>query len=187
MRLSAIPLLPVFLIISALHARSQTPSNIYTIEHGQASFKSEAPLELIQAESNELKGLIDFSNETFAFTIPINSFKGFNSALQREHFNENYLESEKFPRATFTGRMIEKIDFSTKGQHTIKAKGKLNIHGIENERIIRALVTIKDGSIHIESDFSVLLQDHNIAIPKVVQYKIAEEIFVKIKADATKK
>lgn len=83
------------------------------------------PLELIEARSIELKGLIDPAKQTFAFSVSTNSFEGFNSKLQREHFNENYLESAKYPKSTFTGKIIEKVDFTTNGEHIICAKGKL--------------------------------------------------------------
>jgi polyisoprenoid-binding protein YceI len=161
--------------------------NTYSIANGRVHFKSEAPLELIEAESNELKGLIDFDKETFAFSIPISSFRGFNSALQREHFNENYMETEKFPRATFSGKIIEKVDTSKPGTVTVRAKGKFIIHGIEQERIIPATLDIQNGKISLASTFNVVLGDHDIAIPKVVQHKIAEVITVEINAKAEKK
>lgn len=66
-------------------------------ENGRISFKSDAPLELIEAASGELKGIIDPSRNAFAFSVNIQSFQGFNSPLQREHFNENYMESKKIP------------------------------------------------------------------------------------------
>lgn len=165
---------------------SQDTLQVFTI-NGQVHFKSDAPLELIEAESDALKGLIDFYNQTFAFTIPVNSFKGFNSALQKEHFNENYMESDQYPRATFAGKMIEKVDISQPGEYIVRAKGKLTIHGVEQERIIRATIRVVGESISIQAAFSVLLQEHNITIPKVVQHKIAEEIFVDIRANGLRK
>ncbi len=160
---------------------------IYEIKEGSVYFKSDAPLEMIEANSEALKGLIDFENETFAFTVAIGSFEGFNSSLQREHFNENYLESARYPRATFSGKMIEKADVSQNGEYVIRAKGKLVIHGVEQERIIRTVLQVKDGIVHIHAPFTVLLQEHNISIPKVVYQKIAEQINVEIKAVAVKR
>jgi hypothetical protein len=179
----------VFLLLCFMgvaNGYTQNSDLIYAVT-GTVDFTSEAPLELIQAASSELKGLVDFENETFAFSIPVNSFQGFNSALQREHFNENYMETDKFPRATFSGKMIEKIDVNTDGEYVVRAKGELTIHGVEQERIIRSIVRVEGGNIFIETTFSILLQDHSIAIPKVVQYKIAEEINVSIKAKGEKK
>jgi hypothetical protein len=160
---------------------------VYAFNNGKVHFKSEAPLELIQAESDQLKGLIDFEQQTFAFTIAINTFQGFNSALQRLHFNENYMESERFPRAAFSGKLIERIDLAKEGEYRIRAKGKLSVHGVEQERIIPATVVVKSQKIIINAGFVVLLADHNIAIPKVVQHKIAESIFVEIQAIGVQK
>jgi polyisoprenoid-binding protein YceI len=163
------------------------PQGIFTCNNGAASFKSEAPLELINAASKELKGAIDISKNTFAFRIRIKSFEGFNSPLQKEHFNENYMESMKFPEATFAGKIIETIDYSKKGKHTIRAKGKLLIHGIEQERIIKSDIEILGSSIIIKSTFTVLLSDHQIPIPRVVKEKLANEITVTIHAELVSK
>jgi hypothetical protein len=175
------------LCLCTVFLSAQENPTVYVIKNGLVHFKSEAPLELIHAESTEIRGLIDFTNQTFAFSIPVNTFSGFNSALQREHFNENYMETTRFPRAIFSGRMIEKLDPNQNGQYIIRTKGKLNIHGIEQERIIRSTIHVNDGILTISSQFSVLLQDHNIAIPKVVQHKIAEEITVAINANGEKR
>lgn len=174
------------LMIQRQDVPEQSPET-YTITKGSISFKSDAPLELIEAESSQLKGLIDFSNGNFAFSVPMSSFQGFNSALQREHFNENYMESTKFPKATFAGKIIENVDPDKNGEVQVRAKGKLNIHGVEQERIIKSTLSIQDGRVQVMSTFTVLLQDHNIAIPKVVQQKIAQEIYVTIQATAIKK
>ena len=161
-------------------------TDLFEVSKGSIHFTSNAPLELIQAQSEKLRGLIDPEKNTFAFTIPMTSFEGFNSPLQREHFNENYVESRKFPNATFLGKIIEQIDFSVDGQYTVRTKGRLNIHGVEQERIIKGKLNIKDGQLKIEATFSVLLADHDIAIPKIVHQKIAEEIELVLEASLQK-
>lgn len=165
-----------------LHLLS-SESGIYSTNTGAIQFRSEAPLELIRASSKELKGAIDIKKKTFVFRLRIRSFEGFNSPLQREHFNENYLESNKFPEAIFSGKLIEEIDFKNEGSFTMRAKGKLSLHGIEQERIIRADIKIKNGVIEVRSNFTILLSDHNIPIPKVVSEKLANEIKVGILAE----
>jgi hypothetical protein len=156
--------------------------NKYILKQGSILFKSEAPLELIQAKSNELKGLILTNDLSYAFTVNNSSFKGFNSALQEEHFNENYMESGKFPRSSFKGKIVDPIDLTKDGKYEVRAKGKLQIHGIEKDRIIKSTVEVKGNTISISSKFTVLLEDHDITIPKVVHQKIAEEIIVEVKA-----
>lgn len=157
-------------------------AQVYQTTSASAYFKSDAPLELIEAKSQRLRGAINPQKKAFAFTLPISTFEGFNSALQQEHFNENYLESHLYPNATFTGRIIEDLDFSKDGTYTIRAKGRLNIHGIEQERIIKSELKIEDGKFFVTSDFTILLEEHQIRIPKIVYQKIAEEIAVHIEA-----
>ena len=158
-------------------------SAVYGTNNGTITFRSDAPLELIKASSKEMRGKVDISRKLFAFTVSVGSFSGFNSPLQREHFNENYLESAQYPNASFSGKIIEDIDFSKDGIYTVRAKGNLSIHGVVQERIIKTDLTIKDGKISITADFTVLLADHNIPIPKVVHEKLASEIKVAVKAD----
>jgi polyisoprenoid-binding protein YceI len=159
------------------------PASIFITSTGTINFRSDAPLELIRASSKELKGAVETDKKTYSFKIRMRSFQGFNSPLQREHFNENYMESESYPEATFNGKIIEDIDFNTPGKYTVRAKGILNIHGIEQERIIKSDVEIKEGSILIKSNFTVLLSDHKILIPKVVSEKLANEIKVEVIAE----
>jgi hypothetical protein len=155
---------------------------IYKTNNGNIKFVSEAPLETITASSNELRGIIDTVKSTFAFSVSINSFKGFNSDLQQEHFYENYLESSDYPVATFSGKIIEIVDYSRPGLIQVRAKGMLNIHGVKVERIIKSSITIREKDLIIHSKFIVNLQDHNIKIPRIVYQKIAPDITVEIEA-----
>ena len=157
--------------------------NIYAVRKSLVIFHSNAPLELIRASSNKLRGLLDIEKRTFAFKIPVSSFHGFNSPLQEVHFNENYMESEKYPDISFEGKIIEDYDLTQNGNYEIRAKGVLNVHGVDQERIIKTSLVIKDKQINAKSKFTVLLADHNIKIPKVVEEKLASEIMVEVEAD----
>ena len=156
--------------------------SVYSCTNGEVFFRSEAKLELIDAKSQKLEAIVDFQKKTFEFLIPINSFKGFNAELQREHFLDRYMESDKFPVATFTGKIIEDVDISKPSEITVRAKGKLTIHGIEQERIIKSKITIQGNVVTVYSVFSVPLKDHKIKVPRVVQEKIANEVLVQVKA-----
>jgi hypothetical protein len=157
------------------------PSELYFTDSGHVVFTSDAPLEFIQASSDELAGILNINDLTFSFNVPMVSFQGFNSALQRTHFNENYLESEKFPKSTFKGKIIEEVDFNAPGTVSIRAKGILNVHGIEKDRIIRCTMQMEAGRITVETSFTVPLEEHKIKIPSIVQQKIAEMIRVDIR------
>lgn len=158
----------------------QQDKTLYFTNSGRVNFTSDAPLEVIKASSSKLAGVLNLTDRSFAFSIPMRSFEGFNSALQRTHFNENYLETEKYPKARFNGKIIEEIDLSSPGTVQVRAKGKLLIHGLEEDRIIRCMMNIKPGKIDVRSEFTVPLEDHDIAIPSIVQQKIAEIIDVRI-------
>ncbi len=155
----------------------------YSTTNGEISFASNAELELIKAASTQLQGLIDPQNNQFAFSIDIKSFRGFNSELQREHFNEKYLESELYPRGKFAGKIIEDVDFTADGTYEVRAKGDLDIHGVKQTRIIKARITTKGSTIKIQAHFTVPLSDHNIEVPSIVKQKIATEIEVDVLAN----
>jgi YceI-like domain len=148
---------------------------IYLTQTGHVEFISDAPLESISAISDKLRGAVDTSASTFAFSVDITSFKGFNSALQQEHFNENYLESERFPTASFTGRIMP---HHTPGTYQVRAKGYLTIHGVKKERIIPCKVVVGTTGFRITSSFSVEAGDHGIKIPRIVYEKISPHIKV---------
>ncbi len=172
----------IILLVLAASSICFKKQNIYQTVTGKIIFKSEAPLELIRATSNELAGLLEVDKNNFSFKVNIHSFQGFNSPLQREHFNENYLETYKYPEASFKGKIIEDIDLSKDGSCEVRAKGNFFIHGVPQERIIKSNVVVKNNKIDISSQFTVLLSDHNIPIPKVVNQKLANEIKVEVHA-----
>jgi polyisoprenoid-binding protein YceI len=93
------------------------------------------------------------------------------------------MESEKYPEATFSGKIIETIDYAQKGKYTVRAKGKLVIHGVEQERIIKSEMDVQNTFIKITSNFTVLLSDYNIPIPRVVKEKLANEISIIINTE----
>ncbi len=157
-------------------------SQIYSCKDGNTKFTSEAPLELIKAQSNKTIGVLDCATKNVAFSIDIDSFDGFNSGLQKEHFRENYMETNKFPKAYFKGKIIEDIDFTKNGTTVVRAKGIFTIHGTEKEKLVKVRITVKDKEIFIDTNFEVPLEDHNIRIPKVVNQKIASIILVEVKA-----
>lgn len=171
-------LLLAALLLTGYFYRAQ----IYICKDGSTKFTSEAPLELIKAQSNKTSGVVDAGTKNVAFSIDIDSFDGFNSGLQKEHFRENYMETEKYPKATFKGKIIEDVDFSKPGTTTVRAKGIFNIHGTEKEKLVKVKITIKEKEMLIDTSFEVPLEDHNIKIPKVVNQKIASIIMVEVKA-----
>lgn len=159
------------------------PEKIYNCSKGMVSFISEAPLETIKASSEDLRGAIAATSRSFLFTVEVNTFHGFNSGLQREHFNENYLETSSYPKMSFQGKFIEEVNFEVNGTYEVRAKGILEIHGIRQERILKGTVVVRGDMLIIDSQFTVLLEDHDIRIPRVVYQKILPEISVTMHAE----
>lgn len=157
-----------------------SPPGLFICQNGQVSFRSEAPLELINAQSQDLRGVLDTEKNNFAFLIPMNSFEGFNDPLQKEHFCEKFLACNRFPQASFQGKIIESVSYDIPGTYEVRAKGEFNIHGISQERIIKARINIQEDKIDISSKFTVKLADHKIRVPKIVYNKVAEIIQVEI-------
>lgn len=173
----------LFMLLSGLPLLSPGQESVpFQTKEGNVFFRSDAPLEIIEARSDKLQGAIDPVNNTFAFKLDISSFQGFNSPLQQVHFNENYMDSKRFPTAIFSGKIIEKVDLSMEGTYFIRTKGKLTVHGVTMERIIKSTIKVSDDELEIMSRFPVLLEEHDIEIPKVVHQKIAEEIIVEVEA-----
>ncbi len=171
----------IILILGSLILLSfQDKGEIYTCRNGQVSFLSDAPLEVIKASSKSLAGAINLKDRSFSFLIPTKTFEGFNSSMQKTHFNEDYMETDTYPNSTFKGKIIEEVDLSVPGTYKIRAKGKMNIHGIENDRLVRCDLVVGEKNIDVRANFTVFLSDHNITIPSILNQKIAEEIKVDI-------
>lgn len=140
---------------------------------------SSTPLEDIKAQSLTAVSVIIPKSKQVVFQIPIKSLT-FSLSLMQEHFNESYMESDKFPTASFKGNIVDDIDFDKDGVYNVNVKGVLNMHGITKERTIKGVITITNGKPSINSNFNVACVDHQIKIPSVVFKKIAEVIAVTV-------
>jgi hypothetical protein len=180
-----ITILSILLLNLILFSSFQTQKTVYVTKNGEVSFLSDAPLEMIKASSRSLAGVLNIKDRNFTFSIPMNSFEGFNSSLQRTHFNEDYMESDLYASSTFKGKIIEEEDLSKPGVYKVRAKGKLIIHGVENDRIIKCDLKVSPEKIEVIANFTVFLTDHNIKIPSIVNQKISEEIKVDLKFTMT--
>lgn len=148
--------------------------------NGNVDFISVAPQETIKASSDKLRGLLDLDNQTFAFVLLVKSFDGFNSPLQQEHFNEHYLETKKFPKTEFSGKMIGMEECIAPCKKTIYAKGILKLHGITRVITIPVSIDWKDDIINASADFKVPLYNFDITVPRILESKIAPEISVHV-------
>jgi polyisoprenoid-binding protein YceI len=155
--------------------------SIYITRNGQISFTSKTPLENIEGINNEVTSIIDASKGEIVFAVLIKSFR-FEKALLEEHFNENYLESTKYPKATFQGKFTNAsdINFSKDGTYKANVEGDLTIHGVKQHQQATGTITISKGKVSAISTFIIKVADYKIEIPSLVVDKIAKSIEIKV-------
>lgn len=147
---------------------------------GKVHFLSKSPLEDIEATSQQAVCALNTETGKVFAKIPINSFR-FQNKLMEEHFNENYLESDKIPYATLDAVIKEKIDYGKDAEYPVTLVGALDIHGVKKSYEIPGKLSVRNGMPTIGiAKFSVALADHKIKIPKVVVANIAEVIQVDV-------
>lgn len=150
---------------------------------GKIDFSSKAPLEDIEAKNKTVTAVLDTKSGAMQFAVQMKGFE-FDKALMQEHFNENYVESDKYPKAEFKGTIVNNADinYNKPGTYTAKVKGKMTLHGVTKD--VETTGTIKVNSDHLkaESTFNLLLSDYEVKIPNIVKDKISNNI--KISVDA---
>lgn len=162
-----------------INSTIQLQAQKYTSEKSLVSFFSDAPLEDISARNTKSLAIIDLASNQVAFSIPITGFE-FEKSLMQEHFNEKYLESEKYPKSTFQAQLAG-FNPKEKGIQNVTTKGKLTMHGVTKEVEIPGTIELtSDKKIIIKSTFMVRLADYKIEIPQLVFQKIAEVVEVKV-------
>ena len=144
--------------------------------------------EKIEAVNNEVSSVVDGNTGEIIFLVLVKSFK-FERALMQEHFNENYMESDKYPKADFRGKIANPADvnFSKDGVYNTKVTGKLTIHGVTNDVSQPGTITVKGKEVKIKTKFSIKLADYKIAIPSVVADKISKEAELTVESDLAQK
>lgn len=148
---------------------------------GQVSFYSASIIEDIDAHNKAVAAAVDISTGQVAFVVPIKAFV-FKRALMQEHFNENYLESDKYPKATFTGRYtgISTAALTAGGARRIRVAGKFSLHGVTRSITAEGTLELKNGQLLVFSDFVLAPADYNIEIPRLVRDNIAKAVSVRL-------
>ena len=147
----------------------------YFTKTGTISFEASTPLETINAVNKSATSVIDVSTGQIEFAVLIKGFE-FNKALMQEHFNENYMESSKYPKSVFKGTItnIQNINFSKNGAYDASVKGVLEIHGVKRNITTTATITVSGANVKAKTQFNILISDYNISIPGVVRDKISK-------------
>ncbi|MBK8403116.1 MAG: YceI family protein [Saprospiraceae bacterium] len=154
----------------------------YYAKNAYVKFHSDSPMEKIEAVNNTGSTVFDLASGRVEFAALINAFQ-FDRALMQEHFNENYMESGKFPKATFKGAIenYSALNLSKPGTYKVDVSGDMTMHGVTNKIKVPAEVKVETGGLSSETKFKIKCEDYKISIPSVVRDKIAKEIEVTVK------
>ncbi len=169
-----------FLMIICLFLNGHSQN--YITKTGFIGFYSKTSLEDIKGENNQAYAVLDPASRHMAFAVLMKGFI-FPKELMQEHFNENYVESDKYPKATFSGACSGDMDLNKEGTYEVVIKGDLNLHGVTKPLETTAQLQVKNGHIKGTSVFKLKPEDFNIGIPSIVRDKIANEIEVKVQID----
>jgi YceI-like domain len=158
----------------------------YVTKNGMIRFYSEAPVEKIEAVNRQVNTALLVPTGDFVFKVLIKSFN-FEKALMQEHFNENYLESDKYPEATFLGKItnIKDINFTKEGTYPSTVEGKLTIHGQTQLVKQNGTIEIKNGAVTAKAKFNILLSDYHISVPNTLVNNISKSIEVTVEVMMT--
>ena len=167
----------ILIIVSSFISNAQ---KIYSTKTGKISFFSNTPLEDIEAKNSEVESKLAAANGQVMFILLMKGFQ-FENELMQEHFNENYAESEKFPKSDFKGFItnIKEINFSKDGSYSAKVKGSLTVHGVTHEVETVGNVDVKDGRVSAKCKFVISLRDYGIG-GSLIGKKIADKIAVTV-------
>jgi hypothetical protein len=167
----------LFTVVTAF--TSQLSAQIFMAKTCEVTFFSQTPIEDITASSKIAKPLLNTKTQDVQVKIPMTSFV-FEKPLMQEHFNENYVESEKFPFAIFKGKINEKTDFTADGENNVTVTGIMSLHGVDKEYTMPGKLIIKGGQITISSTFKITFADHKIIIPSLYAGVFPPDTEVKI-------
>lgn len=153
----------------------------YFTKEGKVSFYSDAPLEKIEANNSKAYSVLDASTGQIEFAVLMKAFE-FEKALMQEHFNENYVESSKFPKAVFKGKIenISEVKFDKDGSYPAKIMGQLTLHGVTRDVVTQGVIEVKNGKVEAKSAFNILIEEYGIEIPKIVNDKIAKDVKITV-------
>jgi len=178
----------ILLVITLCCSYCDSYAQLYLTKNGRISFFSKTSLENISADNNEVLSVVNMETGALQFSLLNNAFY-FPKAKMQEDFNENYMESDKYPKSTFKGTItdIGTINLSNDGNYKMHVKGDLMIHGVTKNITAEGTIIIKNGNISATASFKILLTDYKIKIPTIVTDKIAKDITVTVSCNYEKK
>lgn len=178
----------LFLVATLICLNTGVQAQKYFTKNGHVSFFSKASLENIKADNNQVINVLNIETGEIQFSLIVRNFH-FAKNLMEVHFNENYMESNKYPTAGFKGRItnFKDIVFNVDGVYNASVTGDMTIHGVVKKVNTTGTLTVTGGRISISSKFFIKLSDYNISIPKLVVDKIAESVEVTVLSNLDQK
>lgn len=169
------------LLVVALAATTGTAQDKFFTKTGKVYFNCTGGVEKIEGTNKSTTCVLDSKTGQMQFAVLLKGFE-FEKALMMEHFNENYVESDKYPKATFSGQIANnnEINYAKDGAYPAKVKGKLSIHGETRDVDATGKIMVKGGKVTATSDFVVLLADYKISIPSLVKDKISNDVKISV-------
>ncbi len=165
----------------------ESAAQTFVTRNGTIRFFSEAPLENIESVNRQVSSALDAESGEFVFRVVMRSFS-FEKALMQQHFNDNFVESHKYPNATFQGKILEigAIDFSIDAEYEVTVEGDLTIKDVTRFISEKGTLRISGGNVIGESVFTIRPEDFNITIPSRFARNIAQEIEVTVNVNLTR-
>lgn len=148
---------------------------------GKVNFTSKAPMEDIEGKNKTVTAVLDTKSGALQFSVQMKSFE-FEKALMQQHFNENYVESDKYPDAVFKGVIANNatVNYAREGTYNVNVKGQLTLHNVTKEVDVPGTIKVSGGKIEASSLFNVLLSDYRISIPSAVKEKVSNTIRITV-------
>jgi hypothetical protein len=170
-----------FLAIAFIGTVAAVQAQKVFTKNGSINFNSKTTMETIDATSNQVTSVLVPGTGDIQFSVQIKSFH-FKKALMEEHFNETYMESDKYPKSTFKGKItdLSKVNFTKDGSYAVTVSGDLNLHNTTQKATTNGTITVKGGKISATASFVVKLADYKIDVPKVVRSNISETVTVTV-------
>ncbi|MDQ6608776.1 MAG: YceI family protein [Bacteroidota bacterium] len=165
--------LTVFLLLATmLNAQDK-----YFTKTGKIEFSSKAAIEDIEAKNKTVTAVLDSKTGALQFSVQMKGFE-FAKALMQQHFNENYVESDKYPKGEFKGSISNNsaVDYTKDGTYNVTVKGKLSMHGVTRDVEAPGTIKVDGGKLEGKSTFTIQLSDYKISIPSVVKDKVSNSI-----------
>ena len=167
----------LFVLILAVFVTSSSFGQKYFTKNGKINFDATSPSspERVEGVNRSATCVVDIKTGAIQFAMLMKGFE-FERALMEEHFNENYVESDKFPKSEFKGKLkdVDEIDFTKDGTYKVKVKGDITIHGETKEVETEGKLVVQNGKINADAEFTVKLSDFKISIPGLVADKVSK-------------